>query len=169
MVVEAHIRRSDLIAMNFALLLRLRINLIFLFILFVVVSVSARSIATESVPLYVGVVFVGFVLVAAVLFIGGFLLQALFATERQGFLGPHRFEIASDGFYEETKGTRTSTQWSAISKLIVVKRHIYVLISAYRVHIIPKRAFESEAEFRAFARQLQDHLRLESAAAERRR
>ena len=158
MVVEAQILRSDLVAMNVALFFRLRANIVILLFLFVLVGAPGRDLVARSIPRYLTVTIIGSVFVAAVLFAAGVLLQTVVATEKQGFLGHHRFQISSDGFSEEAKGTRTITRWDCISRIFILKRYIDVTISAYRVHIIPKRAFKFESEFTAFARELKRHI-----------
>ena len=159
MVVEAHVRRSDLIAMNVALLFKVRANLYWFGLLVLIIGWSGRDLLNEGIVRFVAFTSLGAMVSFTILFGFGVLIQAALASEKQGFLGKHRFEIADDGFHEETEGTRSFAAWDVIRRVTITKRFIYVVVSAYCIHVIPRRAFESDAGYESFGDELQKRLR----------
>lgn len=152
MKVEAHITRTDLLRMQFYMLFRLPANLYFFAFFWLAMAVVALfAIDDFSIPVYLLVVtfftICGFVGATTVVI----LMQLVSASEKQGFIGPQAFEIRDDAFVEISSGTTTTTDWASISRIYTSRNYLYVLISALRVHIVPRRAFDSKEQFQAFA------------------
>lgn len=82
-------------------------------------------------------------------------LNVLTASEKKGVLGKHIFEIDADGFKEESPSSSTTTKWIGVDDIWVFRDVSYVMISGYRFHIIPSRAFDSVESYEEFAKQLQ--------------
>ena len=154
--VTAKVTRFDILTMQLLLLFRLPANFYILIAAWFVMAVALHSqTAKYGVLVYLATV----TIVALATFVGTILfciaLQLALASERQGTLGPHRFVIGEEWFSEESGGTKTLTKWSGIRKVFRFRSHFFVLISAYRVHIVPKRSFESEQQYLDFTNEIE--------------
>jgi hypothetical protein len=67
-----------------------------------------------------------------------------------GITGRHKLSLKSDAVTDQTGSGKTKTRWADVPKLVVTGSYLYIYISDTSAHIIPKRAFESEAEFKEF-------------------
>ena len=67
-----------------------------------------------------------------------------------GVTGRHKFTLASDAVTDKTGSGKTKTKWRDVWKLVATNYYLYVYISDTSAHIVPKRAFDSEEEFREF-------------------
>ena len=159
MVVQTKISRIDLLRMQLYLLFRISANFYFFLLLWTLMAFSTWSALEEH-----GVV--AYLLTVTIIAIGAFfgaivfcgILQLIFASEKHGFIGPHQFEIRPDGFSETTKGTTTVTNWAGVQRLFRFRSYLFLMISTFRVHIIPRRAFESEEAFQNFADSIESHM-----------
>ena len=150
------VTRFDILAMQLLLLFRIPANFYILIVAWLVLAAALYSqTAKYGVLAYLTIVTIA----ALAAFVGTIafciILQLVLASERQGTLGPHRFVIGEEWFSEESGGTKTSTNWSAIRKVFRFSSYFFVLISAYRVHIVPKRSFESEQEYLDFTNEIE--------------
>ncbi|MEM1262489.1 MAG: YcxB family protein [Pseudomonadota bacterium] len=155
MKVDVTVSRLDLLKGQLRLIPRLRANYIFLALLWVTGSVINFGLAAEfGVPVYLIVVtlfaFVAFTI--SMTFCIGFAI--LMASEKHGSLGQHTFEITDDAFVEDTLATSTATKWAGIQKLWSFRAVSYILISGYRFHVIPARAFDTKDGYRTFVDQI---------------
>jgi hypothetical protein len=143
MQIHTEITRLDLLKMQIALFFKFKIDYItfILMLCFVLFSGIIIWILLGVISSILG--FSIFIVIAIV-------FQMITATAAKGFIGNHTFEITDSGFSEITEGTQTISSWDAIDKVYRTKQYIFVVISAYRVHIIPRRAFENNEEFEKF-------------------
>lgn len=157
--VAADVTRADIVAMNLILLPRLPVTGVWMAAFAAVAAWSARPVLPERPLLFAGVVTGMAVAGVVFMFSACLILMLLTISRKQGFLGRHRFTLRDDGFEEDTGGTRTFTEWSGVRKAIVTRRYLCVLISAYRAHVIPRRAFDSQDAYEQFAGRLERHTR----------
>jgi hypothetical protein len=88
------------------------------------------------------------------IYLASFLFYFLLGSKKTGVLGVHQYRIAPEGLQEETDVNRTLTKWAGISNLIKTKRYLFVQISWYLFHIIPRRAFKSDEDFDGFCSEI---------------
>jgi hypothetical protein len=95
-----------------------------------------------------------------VLLIGGLILVAVMFTlcplaifwrlKRRGFLGPNRLELADNGVKTAGPAAESLVYWSAIQKITQTGRHLFMFIAPGSALMVPRRAFASDGDFRAF-------------------
>lgn len=67
-----------------------------------------------------------------------------------GITGRHKLSLKSDAVTDQAGSGKTKTRWADVHKLVATNSYLYIYIGDTSAHIVPKRAFESEAEFRKF-------------------
>jgi hypothetical protein len=68
----------------------------------------------------------------------------------KGNLGPHQISVSSDGLHEVTEYGEGRLKWSGVSDLEETPDHIFIYTGAAAAYIVPKRAFASPEQSRAF-------------------
>ncbi len=151
MEVNVNVNRLDLFKMQFILLFRIGANYVAFGIVFGLMAIATSSVLLkgEIIVWFFSFIILG-TIVSAIMLLIGILIQTMTASAEKGFIGNTLFKIEESGFYEHTEGTETKTNWVSIAKLYKSKNYIYVRISAFRIHIVPKRAFSNENEFNEF-------------------
>lgn len=154
MEIVAEITRWDLVRFNLYFLPRIRSNLIFygivvllLFVIFVTSTPPERSL---NWPMAVLVSLSGGVMALAVCFVVSLIWIFLGLRQNSGCLGEHYFKLTERGFHESTEFNETLHKWAGIQSVSKSNRFIFVRISNFLFHIIPRRAFGTEAEFEEF-------------------
>jgi len=155
MKVTTHIRRSDLALFTMLVTPRLRATYVGIAVLIVFifgallwmkgVPTNARSwvaILAGSVGGSIAGIVVG-TLISMVTIL-------LSSTAAHGVLGEHEYEILPQGLAERTAANDGISKWSGIQSVQKLGPFICVRISGYLYHLIPRRAFESDAQFRSF-------------------
>ena len=64
--------------------------------------------------------------------------------------GKHKLSLTPDAVTDKTGSGKTKTKWRDVRKLVATNQYLYIYISDTLAHIVPRRAFASEAEFREF-------------------
>ncbi|MDH5181222.1 MAG: YcxB family protein [Gammaproteobacteria bacterium] len=155
MEISANISRLDLFKMQYILLFKLRANYFFIALLYLVAGLASfKLLAAGDVAVWVWT----WLLIGSVIFLITFnliiFIQLVSATAEKGWIGETLFRLEDESFYEKTAGTETRTRWQAIIQVYRTKNFILVRINAYRIHIIPKRAFANDNEFEKFYNRL---------------
>lgn len=92
------------------------------------------------------------VALAVALALGGFAAHALWARPRQLARGqepaPQRVEAGREGLRHTVGGRRTTYAWSAVRRVAVGRRHVFVHLVSAQLLTIPRRAFGPEREER---------------------
>jgi hypothetical protein len=152
MKVTATIDRWDLVRLNLYLMPRMRANWIamaaFTVALFAALTFLGPQRITPAVLLeylawslggaLVAMVFGSAVCVAWILSV---------ANQKTGVLGPHEYEIRSDGLFERTSANEGLNRWNGIQSVSRSADQIHVRINGYLFHVIPRHGFGSDAEF----------------------
>ena len=158
MYASANVLRSDLAKVQLVFLFRLMPNYFLYLMIFLGTAYGGRELLCEGITLYLVMV----VLVASLVFLAflaiGIGLTCIFASEEQGFIGDQEFAIEDSGFREKAGGSETFTEWRGIKRVLLSKTYVFVQISGYRVHVIPKRSFQSETSFEDFGKELRSRL-----------
>lgn len=90
----------------------------------------------------------------------------LAATKRrEGVVGSHEYTLRQDGLFERTTAGEHLTPWSRIKGLKPTREHLILETTGDAVHVIPKRAFASEAAQAQFCEALAQRLRAGHPAA----
>jgi hypothetical protein len=155
MKVATDIQKSDLIYFNLNLLPRLKstyltvlVIAIFTFIFICWKNgcpVSTRQWLGILIPSAIGGVF-------GMLFGTFFTIISILTKSslNNGILGKHEFTLLDEGLYEKTSVNEGINSWEGISKMLVVGSYLLFQISGYLFHIIPKRSFSDEKQYREF-------------------
>ena len=114
---------------------------------------------------------VTFVLKEGIL-LGGYLLViglvsilGMASKLNKAFFTEHTITIDEGGLTEETVFNRSEYKWAGIQKIIITNGYVFAFVSQHAAHVIPRRAFESQAEWDDFVAKLKafkDHSRLSS-------
>lgn len=78
----------------------------------------------------------------------------VFSRMNSTFLTEHTLAIAPEGLVEETEFNRSEYKWSAVQKVVGSRKHLFIYVSAGSAHIVPRRAFDSDAEWEQFHEKL---------------
>jgi hypothetical protein len=70
-----------------------------------------------------------------------------------GFFTEHVLTIAPEGFTEVTSVNRTEHSWIGVQKIARSSDHLLIYIASNHAHVVPRRAFPSDAEWNEFCRQ----------------
>jgi hypothetical protein len=76
------------------------------------------------------------------------------SKESNGVLGPHECQILAEGFAERTSANEGISKWAGIQSIRVVGPYVCIQISSFLFHIVPRRSFQDDAEFREFHERL---------------
>jgi YcxB-like protein len=66
--------------------------------------------------------------------------------------------LSSQGVREVGEFSNTFVQWKAVEKVVVTASSIYIYLSTASAVIVPKRCFQSDADFKHFAAVAQEYL-----------
>jgi hypothetical protein len=73
-------------------------------------------------------------------------------NDTRGIICKHVITITPDEFIETTEVNEDKRKWSGISNIVENDKYIFIYISANTAHIIPKRAFASDAAITSFVK-----------------
>lgn len=90
--------------------------------------------------------------------IGGFLTYTLISIiiilftskERNGILGQHQYVISPEGLCIKTIANEGIQKWEGMTCVRKTNSYIYLQVTYYLFHIIPKRSFDSSNDFQRF-------------------
>ena len=88
-------------------------------------------------------------------------LAIAFVFKQRGVVGEHTLEITERGLSERTEYNESLARWPSIRRLHSTRRYLYIYISDFNFHPVPKRCFDKEkiagfeAELRAFVKRSQ--------------
>ena len=89
-----------------------------------------------------------------------FLAVYLLTTKRKTILTAHTISLGEDGLHEETPFNRTVHFWNGgIVKVVRWPNVIGVFVTALSAHIIPVRAFRTDAEANEFVSAIRERMR----------
>lgn len=148
MRVTFNLTRKDCFNLNFYILKRFFLLYIFIFLIFsFILGIITKSFTENllfpfilgSIIYSIGIAFIlSFILVLIVVF-------RLFFSSRykMGVLCEHTIDIDEKGFTESTIVNRDFRVWSSIYKVKQNNRYIFIFITKYSAHAIPKNAFST--------------------------
>ena len=97
-------------------------------------------------------------LISAFVFVVLFFVNIIFmyasARKSDGILGNHIYSISDEGFRESTAVNETLHRWSSVRHVYRSKKYIFIRVSMYLFHIVPRRSFSDNQEFDCFYDQL---------------
>lgn len=156
MNVTTNLSKADLIKFNMLFVPRVKINYVFMAILFVLLFVSRGFPQTEKewfVSLLSSIITAVFVVVIGVSFN---ILLVIFGMYKR-VLGQHQFSIDEVGLHEKTAVNESLHKWQGISDVSVLGTYLIITIEGSQYHIIPKRSFASDADFDRFVTMVKDY------------
>jgi hypothetical protein len=80
------------------------------------------------------------------------------ATEADGVLGEHLFELRENGIFEKTIANETLSAWSSVRSLRRVPGYVLVEVPRGAFHFIPERCFADASEYEQFWQELNAHV-----------
>jgi len=72
------------------------------------------------------------------------------SAANRGLVGEHLLEVTEAGLIERTDVNESLHRWTGFHKLISTRKYFYIFVTDAIVHVVPKRAFDSENEARVF-------------------
>ena len=88
-----------------------------------------------------------------------FLFNAIYFFSRsKSVLTKHTVETQPESFYEETKYNKSYFYWNGIHKVVRRPGFVAVYVTPHMAHVIPKRAFSSEAQMSSFINECKNKL-----------
>jgi YcxB-like protein len=155
MKVSADIRRWDLIVFNLYMVPRIRMWWVGLAVVTAVNFYPVLTNADWSDASFIVLEAVYSAFLAAIVIAAMFsllLAYAVFnATDRNGQLGTHVFNLRKDGLHEQTRFNEALHRWQGVYSITVLKHWLYIRLSLYSNHIVPASAFTSHADFERFS------------------
>jgi hypothetical protein len=73
--------------------------------------------------------------------------------KNKGLIGDHAITITEEGLRETTQVSESRSTWTGIERIVENEEYVFIYISAYQAHVIPKRAFASEKDSKKFIEQ----------------
>ena len=152
----SNITRKDLAFGLFTTMMNTKFYLI-LMLLFAFIGNYLRVDNYEyNVLTYILSILFDFIILVIMLFFIS-ILQAIFVPLlTKGVLGKHQFVFQNENFTESTEYNETSMKYSAVYKVFTQNGNIYILLSGFHTHILPKRDFNSEEDRVALLKLLYD-------------
>ncbi len=69
----------------------------------------------------------------------------------RGLLGPHEVTLEPDWLVERTDWRESRTHWRVVESVVTADGHLFLYVTPFSAVIVPRRAFDDERAFRAFA------------------
>lgn len=156
MEIEANITRFDLLKMQIHLLFNSKESLYNFLICFFIVGAFAWKRVEETGLVFMLVVAFLTSLFIYFVFVGlNCAFQLVFSNKKNGFIGNQSFRLTDWGFEERNRGTETKTSWANVGRIYKAKNALYLQITGYRLHIIPRSSFASCEEFLDFTSKIE--------------
>lgn len=73
------------------------------------------------------------------------------------FYGHCELTIDSDGLTETRPSGVTTRKWSAVERVAVTPQHLFIFTSGTEAYVVPRLAFQTEAEFTTFVERITEH------------
>ena len=70
--------------------------------------------------------------------------------KNKGILSEHHVSLTSEGVVEETPVSTSKWAWSAVPRIARTRSYIYIYVQQNMAHVIPARAFRTDAEAAQF-------------------
>ena len=78
-------------------------------------------------------------------------------ARRNGLLREQVMTVADDCFRAESSRGKTEIRWSAVPKIRQTEGRLFVYLTRRQAFIVPRRAFEADEDFNAFAQAAKHH------------
>ena len=154
MKVSTDITRGDLIRFNLALMPRARST----HVMFTVLAVGYLIYFGLKRPqpdltswlILAAVSMLGAFAAIVVMTLIGIVMMLIVTKPGGGVLGRHDFELTPEGLHESTSVNVQLSRWSGIHSVQRVGTSLLVRVTPHLAHVLPRRAFASEADFNEF-------------------
>jgi len=91
---------------------------------------------------------IAFALLAGIL--AATIVLSMVSRRNKTLLTEHVLTLSEDSFTEETAYNKTEQKWSGVQKLARTRQHIFIYVSQYGAHVVPRRAFRGATEWDSF-------------------
>lgn len=155
MKIEANITKKDLVNLSCFFFPRSRGTWIYFAALFLgmFLFLSYKNDFTfSSRSMFIGILssFIGASIATLVAWLWNLGCILLMSNAKSGVLGKHEYVITVEGLSERTNANESLIKWSGIDEVRVNKKYILVRINQYLFYMMPRRSFNSSAEFEEF-------------------
>ncbi|MFW2491690.1 YcxB family protein [Clostridium chromiireducens] len=144
MKVSFNLTKKDCFNLNFYILKRyFLLNFLVLIVVSFILGIITKRFSFDFiVGSIIYSIVIAFIFFLILLFI--VLFRICFSSSyKVGVLCEHVIEIDDEGFTESTSVNRDFCVWSSIYKVKQNKKYIFIFISKYKCHAIPKNSFNS--------------------------
>ena len=76
-----------------------------------------------------------------------------------GVFGPQRISISPDWLSNASTVNQSITRWIGVERIVITPDAVFFYDSAVGAHLLPKRAFATDADFRHFVELAQEYQR----------
>lgn len=168
--VRYTLNRADMFRFLFRAILRNRLTVVtYLFCLTGLGSSVLGAVATPERSVLFYIIFLCPWLCAVTIAYGFLLvLVTAFLTwfgNHRGSLGEHTISLSSEGLNDSTEFSTSFNNWSGIAHVEATGRYVLVFLNDFLCHLIPKRAFASQAAAHEFEQRIRDSVRSAKATA----
>lgn len=111
-------------------------------------AIPAEFMTIEKVITFLVLEALAFLLFAGLIAIS--IVLSMISSKNRTVLTDHTLTLNETNFVEETVYNRTEQKWNSVQKLAKTRRHILIYIAQYLAHVVPRRAFQDDAEWNAF-------------------
>jgi hypothetical protein len=77
-------------------------------------------------------------------------VASMVSRRNKSILTEHVITLTESALCEETAYNKSETRWAGISHVARTRRYMFVYLAQYQAHVIPRRAFESDADWNSF-------------------
>ena len=70
--------------------------------------------------------------------------------QNAGFYGDCSISLDANGLHESKASGDTVRKWSAVEKIVVSSKYLFVYTSGVEAFVVPRRAFVTDTDFNSF-------------------
>ena len=112
-----------------------------------------QALPTDITPVAKVVTFLAMEFLAFLFIAGSFVVivvLSMVSRRNKTLLTEHTITLGEGSFVEETAYNKTDHKWAGVQKLARTRRHIFIYVSQYAAHVVPRRAFQNDTEWDSF-------------------
>ena len=135
-------------------LMSVRVQVLYLLFGWVIYTIEAKRSDT-AVAVVMAVIFWLFLWILQLTFNAFY----LYSSKNRTILTSHVIEVRDDAFYEETRFSKSMHYWTGVTKVVRRPGFAAVYVTGISAHVIPRRAFSSDAQLNEFVAMVQERIR----------
>ncbi len=84
--------------------------------------------------------------------------------QNKEFYGRCELKVGADALTETRPSGSTIRNWTSVERVVATPSHLFVYTSGIEAYVVPRRAFSTESEFKAFVDKIAEHSGVEVQA-----